>query len=205
MELNYVRNVCANLLAKLLRQLVRGAGVLPRDVYRFLAAVAPICCVDAIPIRSRGGRWQVGLIRRNTGFYTGKLFFVGGRVMFGEHIERALRRHVLETLGGGMEFFSGLSWDHPFLIAQYKPMGLPEDGFTHEPSKHSIGLTYLIRLTDRGVTMGRTSYGGQEASELLWFFLDEIPPPEQFAYGGHPTAEKIIAHLENLSREGENR
>lgn len=188
------KEALANSLAKDLAALLKGSEKhLPLEVYKLFTELMPIITVDMIPCRFFEGRWQLGFIVRNTGLFKGKLWIVGGRVNLGESIEEALNRNMESDLMVGMKLLPGLSWFNPAFVLQYyhqpdKPEEAPlSPDFGHEPSKHCVSLTYLVELEDGEVSFGATAHGGQEASGFNWYYLDELPPKEEFAYGGYET------------------
>ncbi|MEK7506047.1 MAG: hypothetical protein AAB572_00385 [Patescibacteria group bacterium] len=197
----------ANLLARVLGWLIKGSeNFLPFEVFKLLTEISPITCVDMFPCRMYKGRWQLGLITRNTGFFRGKLWDIGGRINLGEPILDAFRRHMNIDLGVSVKFFPGLDWFKPAFIAQYyhlpdnpyKPSLLPD--FGHEHSKHSIALTYLVQLGDGEISFGSTEHGGQEVSNLQWFDLDNIPSKEKIAYGGYETTVlRVVEYLKKTT------
>lgn len=193
----------ADVLGKLLIGLVRGmSNFLPLNVFNLLTEISPVPCVDMIPCRRHEGKWQLGFIRRNTGSrFKGKFWLIGGRINLGESIQEALDRNMKSDLMVGMELLPGLSWSNPAFVSQYyhapgdpsmppilESSGLEKiqrDDFGHEPSKHAVSLTYLVRLKSEEVSFGSTAHGGQEASGFEWFDAELLPPKEDFAYGGY--------------------
>ena len=49
-------------------------------------------CVDMIPVRKRGGKYEIGLIIRGTGPEAGKYCLLGGIMRKGESVTQAIRR-----------------------------------------------------------------------------------------------------------------
>jgi ADP-ribose pyrophosphatase YjhB (NUDIX family) len=205
----------ADVLGKLLIDLVKGMSkMLPLNVFKLLTELSPVPCVDMIPCRRREGKWQLGFILRNTGFFTGKFWIIGGRINLGESIGEALDRNMRSDLMVGMKLFPGLSWFNPAFVSQYyhapedpsmPPLldgsGLEKtqrDDFGHEPSKHCISQTYLVQLESEDVSFGSTAHGGQEASGFEWFDIDNLPPVEEVAYGGYDvTIMRAVRFLRN--------
>ncbi|MFI8632500.1 DUF4916 domain-containing protein [Microbacterium sp. NPDC077663] len=142
---------------------------LPDDVYELVERSVPILCVDFFPIEiDAAGGMLVGLIMRHSPF--GEVWcHLGGRVLRGETLRDAIDRHALDTLGAGVEVES----DQPQHVYQWFPPELaPSDGTVHgdDPRKHSVGLTYLTRLTS--VASPRN-----EALDFRFFPVDALPSP----------------------------
>ena len=180
-------------LARELRLRMRELGEYwPDEVYGLVTDISVIPCVDGFPIRwnERDFQLEMGFIRRNTGQYKGRWWCVGGRIIQGESFSAALIRHVRETLGVGMTLPETLSWNTPVCVAQHAPQELPlysGEYAGHEPSKYCTSSTYVILLGSEEVRFGSTEHGGQEASELRWFPVEDLPSGEDLAYQGEAT------------------
>ncbi|TSA45716.1 hypothetical protein D4R51_01390 [bacterium] len=190
----------ANSLAIELASLVKGnENFLPPEVFNLIVQLVPIACVDMFPCRFYEGRWQMGFITRGTGFFRGKLWDIGGRINIGEPILDAFRRHMKIDMNVEVKFLPGVDWFKPPFVLQYyhvpgkpgEPPFLPD--FGHEPSKHSIALTYPVLLGDGEMSFGSTAHGGQEVSDFQWFDVDNLPPKDDVAYGGYETTVLRIA------------
>jgi hypothetical protein len=94
-------------------------------------------------------------------------------VMYQETIEMALKRHLLHDLNvKHFKFLAGNSANRPFFVQEYAHVqSSATAGF--DPSKQSIGLTYLIVVEDQPKPRN-------EASDFLWLEEDKIP--NQAAY-----------------------
>lgn len=187
-------SVSTDILAKTLceRLVAEGTTVVwPLEVFNLVRKIASIPCVDAFPVRWRGLQIpEMGFIYRNTGFYRGKWWCIGGRLNIGESFGHSLTRHVQEALGVGFSLAPGLSWNKPVYVGQYSPSPIPllEGEYAgHEPSKFCPSNTYLIELESENLTFGSTAHGGQEAKEFRWFPIDALPPEDEIAYGGQAT------------------
>ena len=198
-----LKNVSTDELAMALRErmLATDVRVWPTEVYNLVTAISPITCVDAFPIRMGSVGLEMGFIRRNTGFYKGRLWCVGGRVNVGESFSEALTRHVRGTLGVGFVLHAGISWNKPVCAMQYPPQPITvADGESsgHDPSKHAIASTYLIHLESESFSYGSTAHGGQEAASVEWFPADELPPENEIAYGGAATVRMCAEWLRDI-------
>lgn len=196
-----LKDVSLGDLVEALRERMTEEGTLvtwPVEVFELIRTIALIPCVDAFPVRWRDGRIEMGFIRRNTGFYKGRWWNIGGRLMVGESLSDALTRHVRETLGVDFHLVPGLGWNAPVGIFQYGPemfSTLQDEKFGHDPSKWTIAPTYLVELEGKEFTFGATAYGGQETKELRWFALDRLPFGDDLAYGGDDTVRACAAWL----------
>lgn len=167
----------------------------PFEVYKLVTSIAIIPCVDAFPVRWRGLEIpEMGFILRNTGFYKGKWWSIGGRMSIGESLSACLQRQVRETIGVGFSLVPGVSWNQPVLVAEHSPedisLSLEQGEFAgREPTKHSVSSTYLIEFEGEKFEFGSTAHGGQEAAEFRWFRIDDLPKREQIAYGGEVTVQ----------------
>jgi len=138
---------------------------LSADLYGRIEASMPIACVDFVPVRD--GR--LGLIRRASPH--GEVWcHLGGRVLRGETLADALRRHCTETIG--LVPVVGVD-PQPAYVYQWFPPGLaPVDGtaFGDDPRKHAIGLSFVVEVA--GVARPRG-----EALAFEYFSPDLLPQP----------------------------
>ena len=149
------------------------------EEYAFVTNAVPIVCIDLIPVRQQDGQWQVGAIIRATGSQTGKVALIGGRVQHGEHLDQAIARHLAEDLQvTDYSFHPGNEVSRPFYVQQYDHAATSEPPYGFDPSKHSIGLTYLIQL-------GSEPKPRNEASAFTWIGQADIPADA--AYNQHLT------------------
>lgn len=166
-----------------------------KEIFDFFANNALLSAVDGLPVRKNNrGFWEIGLITRNTGFYKGKLWVDGGRVLLGESNEMALKRHFKSDLGVEIKVLG--NWFQPAVVGQYvRDIELAEKlDIGHNPPYQNISPMYLVLLQGE-VNFGSTSYGDQEASAMEWFPLDKIPPKEDLAYRGHKFISCAVAFL----------
>ncbi len=159
--------------------------ILKPDFYKLLTEIGVIFCVDGIAVRKNNGNIEAMAIVRNTGAYRGKLCSVGGRVLTGEDVEHALRRHFSVDVGYEIDLIT--PWDKPAGFFQFmKPRadGTVADNFGTEPSRrHATSVLYLVQPSEGTPVFGSTAHGGQEASDVRWFSLENFPPREEFGYG----------------------
>ncbi len=160
------------------------AGFLIDPLYKIRVNSGPIPCVDVIALRKSGEQYEALAIRRKTGFYAGRLCTIGGSILLGESFEDAIRRHVQTDIGVEIELLA--STHEPTLVLQYyspKKDGVAKEGFMPEPSKHSIGIFFPVRLKSDSFQYGKTRHGGQEASSVEWISLENLPQEDDFGYG----------------------
>lgn len=173
--------------------LIDANGIMTDAVYKLHTLLAPVICVDGLPVRKNSGIAEAGFIRRNTGFYSGKLWVIGGRVTRGESVEDALRRHFRETLGVSISFYGA---GNVAALGQYMFEDRYSAGnFGHDPSKYTIAPMFLVTMLSDAVTFGSTPYGGQEASGLEWFPISSLPAEDEFAYKGYKYVVKALASM----------
>ncbi len=170
-------------------------GLLHRDAYGLRVALGAVVCVDGIAVQELCGQTQLLAIRRNSGPFVGKLCFVGGIIGKYELAEKALRRQFLCDLGVGIDFLQHP--DQPAFVCQYaRPT---QNGFLPEPTKdHCVALTFLVKLQSEDFRFGSTRHGGQEASEVVWFSEEKMPPPSEFGYGQDQGYRRAFSLLKKL-------
>jgi ADP-ribose pyrophosphatase YjhB (NUDIX family) len=169
-------------------------------LYRLSIELGIIPCVDGVAVRKRGDIIEALAIRRNTGPFKGKLCSIGGRILFEESFEQAMRRHAMSDLGTAIEFIT--PWDKPAAVHQFmrpRTDGSVLPDFGCEPTRrHNMTLIYLIRLKNEHFTFGSTPHGGQEAAAAEWFSLDAMPPPGEFGYGQEVYFKKCLEIAQTL-------
>lgn len=177
-----------------------GGLILKSEFYKLLTEMGVIFCVDGIAIRKNGTHIEAMAIKRNTGAYKGKLCSVGGRVHVGEDIETALRRHFRVDVGHEINLTT--QWDKPVGFFQFmrpRADGTIADNFGTEPSrKHAVSVLYLVQLDNGAPVFGSTAHGGQEASGVEWFTLENMPPKEEFGYGQGVYFRKCLELAEEM-------
>ena len=142
---------------------------LPDDVYALVEESVPLLCVDFVPVREAARGREVGLIMRDSPF--GAVWcHLGGRVLRGETLVNALRRHARDTLTVDLDIDLNAQ---PGRVYEWFPADLaPEDGTEHgqDPRKHSVGLSYVVTL------VGEPS-PRNEAIAFDYFPVDGLPDP----------------------------
>lgn len=198
-----LKDIPTDFLTKVLRERLVEANdpVWPYEVFLLFAALGILPCVDAFPVRIRDNKPEMGFILRNTGFYKGSWWDIGGRMNIGESFSQALNRHVRETLGVGFRLLPGQSWNSPAYLGQYGPKAFSlsceeSENAGHEPSKWCISPTWLIDLESEDFIFGSTAHGGQEARELHWFDLDRLPYGK-LGYSGDTTVRACADWIRN--------
>jgi ADP-ribose pyrophosphatase YjhB (NUDIX family) len=140
-------------------------GRLPGPLYALVTRLSPVVCVDLLPYRSSAGATEIGLIKRADANGEVGWNLVGGGVYRGESIERAVERHLRETLGPDVAWHKP-DFGHPEAVGEYMPA--LELGRPHDPRKHAVALTFVVAVD------GEISAGG-EALEFRWFPEAEAP------------------------------
>lgn len=128
----------------------------------------PIACVDLLPVqRDAAGRVaRIGLIRRDSPMGP-RWCHLGGRVLYGETLAEALRRHLTGSLSGteGAEIAT-----NPYFVNQYFPNhDHPDAGF--DPRKHAVAVCHLVEFSPGA----RPAAHGSEALSFAWFSVDALP------------------------------
>jgi ADP-ribose pyrophosphatase YjhB (NUDIX family) len=163
----------------------------PADWKRIQESI-PVICVDVLPIQfsTKPGRdpIAVGLIFRGTP--QGRRWcLIGGRLLYGESLTRAIRRQAREALGRRVNV--DLRHDQqPLYIAQYSPSG--RTPFALDPRQHAVGLTYAIELKC-------TPIPGGEAIQFRWFETARIPGKKQLGFGQDAVIKACLRSLRNSS------
>lgn len=160
---------------------------LARSVFDLVVDSVPIVCVDFLPVSNSWPEPRLGIITRATGPEAGKTALLGGRIQKDETISEAIGRHLFESLGEErFAYYPGNSEDRPFYVAQYAHAQESVGGY--DPTKHSIALTYLIRIANNQPEVVR-----DEASDFRWIGFDEIP--DKSAYNHHKVMGEAVMFL----------
>jgi ADP-ribose pyrophosphatase YjhB (NUDIX family) len=147
----------------------RGVSFLPAELYRTIERSMPITCVDFVPVRHGSDGPEIGLILRESPF--GEVWcHLGGRILYGETVSDALRRHAYDTLGVALD----LPVDpQPAYVYQW----FPDDVRPHEvgdygrdPRKHAIGLSFVVKVAG-------PPFPRNEAIDFSYFSVDALPEP----------------------------
>lgn len=146
------------------------------ELYAQVTAAFPIVCVDVIPFNAKTNK--IGVITRATGKERGKRALIGGRIGKGETIPQAITRHLGTDLNiEKFEFYAGNAAEHPFYVMQYAHESQKTSDFPgYDPSKQSIGLTYVITITG-------TPSPTAEAAAFDWISESEIPQVTAYNQG----------------------
>ncbi len=146
------------------------------ELYKQITDAFPVICVDVVPVDIKHG--LIGTITRATGRDANKLALVGGRIRKNETISQAILRHIQTDLGlNNFSFLPTNSEDAPFLVQQYGHGNAKTEKFEcYDPTKHSIGLTYIIEIKE-------TPEPKHEASEFHWLGINDIPKDTAFNQG----------------------
>lgn len=192
-------------------ELLMPQGWLTKEAFDLADFLGTRVCVDGIPARVNDQNdVELMAIRRNTGPYTGKLTLIGGGVgrvegdndeWVPESTEEALRRHFKADLG--LEIEPVGSWQKPDFLAQEMRAvdGLIKPNFFPNPnSRHLIAARYIVSLKDDSgpAVFGSTEFGGQEASDVIWFTEPEMPESSEFGYGHDVTYRTMFPVARDL-------
>jgi ADP-ribose pyrophosphatase YjhB (NUDIX family) len=111
---------------------------------------------------------------------------IGGRLLYCESLEEAVRRQIRETLGTMVRPLipPGLQ---PIYIAEYSPS--KRSPFAFDSRKHSVGLTYVVDLEGSPKPRG-------EAKRFKWFKMDSLPSRKKFGFDQDLVAEACITLLQ---------
>ena len=180
---------------------VRPDGMVDPAIWPIRTALGAIPCVDGIAVRMNQDGWvEGGTIRRRTGKFPGKLAYIGGVVGKFESVEAAMRRHWRTDLG--LEIELPMGWQHPVVHRQYASQvdGKNRPDFSWDPGKHSFAPLYMVVITSdpNNITLGSTSYGGQEASGFEWYTAERCPPESEWSYDQREGFLQVVAKAEEL-------
>lgn len=159
-----------------MRKRVNRRHWLSPSLWELIQATVPVVCVDVLPIRISPrvpNRVEaIGLILRETPHQGQRWCLIGGRVLFGESLRKAVLRQVKETLGTHVRVYIRHD-QQPVYLAEYSPNGTRP--FALDPRKHAVGLTYAVRIA------GSPSPRG-EAISYQWFKTNKLPRSKEFGF-----------------------
>lgn len=169
------------------------SSLLSNKDYELVTSSVPIVCIDVVPVTYENNILKLGAIIRATGSESGKVALIGGRILKNESITEAIARHIQKDLSCTSFRYNQLNNENsPFLVQQYEhTAGSPNKFECFDPTKHSIGLTYLIELQQNPVATN-------EASDFLW--LTEKDINDNFAFGQDFVFRQVINKLKNNYR-----
>jgi ADP-ribose pyrophosphatase YjhB (NUDIX family) len=152
---------------------------IPDELYQQIQRSVPIVCVDLLPLSA--DLTSIGLILRDT--YDGNqgLCLVGGAILFDEHIQEALARHLRATLGASVE----LDAESLRFESVYQYFVTPRTNELHDPRKHAVALVYS------GVVHGQAAPAG-EAHSFQYYRLDALPRADAFGFGQDQVVHDIL-------------
>lgn len=144
---------------------------LPAPLYEQIEQSLPIACVDFVSFRvgAGGNAAEVGLIKRRSPFGT-VWCHLGGRIIRGESVAQALRRHARDTLDVDLDLPPD---PQPRYVYQwFPPDDTPDKAEPHgiDPRKHAIGLSFVVDMV--GDPKPRN-----EALSFDFFAVDALPAP----------------------------
>lgn len=171
---------------------------LPAELYAQIERSVPLVCVDFVPVRrdSAARITHVGLILRDSPF--GRVWcHLGGRVLYGETVANAIRRHARDTLDVDVhvgddpqpdwvyQWFPDAVAPRPAADGTAEPSTLV---FGRDPRKHAVGLSFTLDLGDHA------PHPGNEALDFGYFAVDALPSPLW------PGCEALLSRLTQTRR-----
>lgn len=138
-------------------------GLIPKQLFELIQRSIPIACVDLIVLRKKKkSGLEVLLAKRKIPPEIGKWILIGGRVMIGETLKRAIQRQARRELSVAVHILSPWNYNNPIRIF---------DDPKFDPQKHAIALAYPVILKEGAVRMS-----GPEFNEMRWFDTKKLPP-----------------------------
>ena len=148
-------------------------GFIPEKDYARIRRSVPIVCVDAIIMTPHG----ILLGVRNNAPAKGKVWFIGGRVHFGERMADAVLRKVREETGLRVRIEGFVEADSTI--------------FPEREKFHTINFTYLVKQTG-----GRLRADSQHSRFVFVNSLDRRL---------HPYIRRLISNSGTLERKSTTR
>lgn len=175
-----------------------GTTFIKEGAFKLLTEMAPITCVDMLPVRRTvEGIWQIGIVTRMTGPEAGKPAVIGGILKKGVPVMEAIQAHLqkdFETVP--FLLFETITPQTPFMVQRYSHANAPTDNTGgYDPTKESVALTFLIKLDD---TPTVKPYG--EVSDFRWIDRSQLPPIEDTAYRHGIVMEAAFTYLEKAEQ-----
>ena len=130
----------------------RKEGWISDELYKKILEVMPVPCVDIVVAAGRG-RFLLG--KRKNKPACGTWWFIGGRIMKGESLERAALRHV--------KIESGIS--NATLVKILGARGTMFRDSAQGPASHTINTIFLAKVPYQKIVVPADS----ENSKVEWF------------------------------------
>ena len=165
--------------------------------YLLVTSKVPIVCSDLVILRymelgenpihgkpAPSGRnyqdLETLLLRRKTGYESGKWCIIGGRQWKGERAAEAIKRHAADV-GVKVEVIAPFSIDFPAWI---------NDNPEQDRTKHSISRVYPVKIIS-----GEPREEGEEFKGIKWFSVTELP---EMAYDHRAEILKAVEQLKKF-------
>ena len=142
---------------------------IPDELFQIIQKSVPIACVDLIILRKgRKGHIETLLIKRKIYPEIGKWCLIGGRILYGERAQDALKRQAKRELGVSVKIIPPCQATMP-IMSLSDPVA--------DKQKHFVVLVYPVTIIE-----GTVRKIGPEFSEAKWFLLNKIPKTLGFAH-----------------------
>lgn len=148
--------------------------------YLLVTELTPLTTVNLVILRGRKDKQEVLLLIRKTGYAKGSWCIIGGRVLIGETLEKAIHRHVSD-LGIRVKIIPPFNSNFPTFI---------DDRINQDKTKHPISLIYPAKIIS-----GKVREEGEEYKGYKWFPINKLP---KIAYGQKLQIQKTIEQLKRL-------
>ncbi len=134
----------------------------------------PVLTVDAVVFRKKAGGTEVLLIRRKHPPFQGAWALPGGFVDMDESLEEAIARELQEETGL-----------QNITLRQLHAFSTPG----RDPRGHTVSVVFWGMLKD-----GQTALAGDDAREVKWFDVNELP---ELAFDHDEVMKTAISKLVN--------
>ncbi len=136
--------------------------LIPKQLFESIQKSIPIICVDLIVFRKKDkAGLEVLLAKRKIPPEIGKWVLIGGRVMIGETLKRAIQRQAKREFSVTVRILPPWDYNNPIRVF---------DNPKFDPQKHAIALAYPVVIKD-----GMPRMSGPEFSEIRWFGAEKLP------------------------------
>lgn len=122
-------------------------------LFKKILKSVPISTVDLVVIRGKGKSREFLLGKRKNKPYSGKWFIPGGRVLWGESLEKAVQRHLKQELG--------LHSKHFKFVFHYC--------FNNPPGEMGIRYYTIFHVYEIEMRAGIKASHDEENVELAWY------------------------------------